>query len=65
MAEEAYLIFRHIYIENWQIKYCCFYFLGWGLRVIYHSYIFDKLRPPLGFLYSQIEIETFFYPSLL
>ena len=50
------VILRFIYIENGQIN---FSFLGGGMRVIYNSDIFKKLRPPLGFKKSQIEIGKF------
>ena len=39
-------LFRHIYIKKGQIKCFNFSFLGWGLKVIYNSDIFEKLRPP-------------------
>ena len=40
-------LFRHIYIENGQIKCFHFYSSGWGLRVIYNLDIFKNLDPPI------------------
>ena len=55
-------LLRHIHIEKGQIKCSNFSFLGWGLRVIYNSDIFEKSRPtPLGFKSSQIENVIFLF----
>ena len=52
-------ILRRMYIKIGLVKSFYLYFFGWGLRVIYHSDIFENLDHPLGFQKSQIEIGTF------
>ena len=53
-------LFRHIYIEKGQIKCFNFSFLGWDLRVTYHSDIFEKLGPSNGVSNVQIWISDIF-----
>ena len=37
---------RHLKRQGMEIKVFYFHISGWGLRAIYHSDIFEKLRPP-------------------
>ena len=60
------------FAENGQLQSSYLYFLGWVLRVIYHSNIFEKFRPPLFFQISELKLGHFClifssppYPSTL